>query len=252
MAVPMPTKNSDPSSHDFSGKSVLVTGASRGIGRAAALGLAKAGAHVLAMARTVGALEELDDEIRAAGGKASLIPADLTDAQAVATLGPTLSTRMEKLDMIVGAGAMIHDLTPIHDVDEVIWQRSLDTNVTAYWRLLATLHPLLVRAPAARIALFTSRVGGEMARAFWGPYAVSKAALEMLAKTYAEEHKNTAMRIAIIDPGAMRTSMRATAMPGEDPETLPTPDTILPILFHGLSEDYDGIGERLIQRDWPQ
>ncbi len=234
---------------DLSGKTALVTGASRGLGRASAIGLARAGAHVLALARTVGGLEELDDEIKTFGGKASLIPADLKDAQAVATLGPTLSTRFKKLDIFVGAGATLGELTPLRDVDEKIWTAVIDTNLTSYWRLLATLDPLLNAAPAARIAFFTSRVGGELARSFWGPYAVSKAGLEMLAKTYAEETRNSGTRVAIIDPGAMRTNMRAKAMPGEDPKSLPPAEDIVPLIYRAVSKGYDGIAERLVRRE---
>lgn len=235
---------------DLSGKTALVTGASRGIGRACAIALARAGAHILALARTVGALEALDDDIRAAGGTASLIPADLTDTKAIATLGPTLATRFDKLDILVGCGAILGELAPLQDVDEKIWQSVIETNLTANWRLLASLNPLLATAPAARVVFITSRVGGEAAQAFWGPYAVSKAGLEMLAKTYAEETRNGTTRVAIIDPGAMRTAMRAQAMPGEDPQTLPSPEDIIPLLYHSVSPHYDGIAERLVRRNW--
>lgn len=236
-------------SPDLSGKTALVTGASRGLGRACALGLAKAGAHVLALARTVGGLEELDDEIKAAGGKASLIPADLTDSSAIATLGPTLSTRFEKLDIFVGAAGLLGELSPLRDVDEKVWKNVMETNVTANWRLLSTLDPLLNASGNARVALFTSRVGGELARPFWGPYAVSKAALEMIAQTYAEETRNSGTRVSIIDPGAMRTNMRAQAMPGEDPLTLPPPEEIVPVLYKAISPNYDGIAERFVRRE---
>lgn len=237
---------------DLTGKTALVTGASRGLGKASALALAKAGAHVLALARTVGGLEELDDQVKSFGGKMSLIPADLKDAEAIATLGPTLSTRFKKLDMLICAGATLGELTPVRDVDEKIWQAVLDTNLTANWRLLKTLDPLLQAAPNARITMFTSRVGGELARSFWGPYAITKAGLEMLAKTYAEENKNTNIRVSIIDPGAMRTNMRSKAMPGEDPNTLPPAEDIVPLIYHAVSEKYVGIADRLVRRDWEQ
>ncbi len=235
---------------DLNGKTALVTGASRGIGRTCAIALAKAGAHVLALSRTVGGLEELDDEINAFGGKVSLIPADISDAQSISTLGPTLSTRIPHLDIFIGCAAMLGELTPLRDVDDKIWQKVMDTNLTAYWRMLSSLDPLFGAAPNARIALFTSRVGGEVALPFWGPYGISKAGLELLARTYAEETRNSGTRVAIIDPGAMRTKMRAQAMPGEDPQTIPHPEEILPLLYHAVSPEYDGIAERLVRREW--
>ncbi|MCB2112917.1 MAG: SDR family NAD(P)-dependent oxidoreductase [Parvularculaceae bacterium] len=233
---------------DLSGQTALVTGASRGIGRAVALALAGAGAHVLALARTVGGLEELDDEIAAAGGKASLIPADLTAFDTIDQLGPALAGRFSKLDILVLNAGSLGELAPVPDISATAWRRAFDVNVEANWRLLRSLDPLLRASDRARIAVMTSRIGGEQARAFWGAYAASKAALEMLAKTYAEETRSSKIRVAIIDPGAMRTRMRAEAMPGEDPATLPDPSQIAPLVFQAVSPDYDGVAERFVRQ----
>lgn len=230
---------------DLSGKIALVTGASRGLGRASALALAKAGAHVLALARTVGGLEELDDEIAKAGGKASLVPADLTEFETVDQLGSALAKRFDKLDILVLNAGALGELAPIPDIAPKAWRRAFDVNVEANWRLLRTLDPLLRASGGARVIVMTSRVGGEIARPFWGAYAASKAALEMLAKTYAEETSKAGVRVAIVDPGPMRTKMRAEAMPGEDPKTLPDPSEIAPVILRAASADYDGMAERL-------
>ncbi len=232
----------------LSGKIALVTGASRGIGRASSLALARAGAHVLALARTVGGLEELDDEITKNGGKASLIPADLGDFEIVDQLGSALSTRFGRLDILVLNAGVLGELAPLTDIAPKAWRRTFDINVEANWRLLRTLDPLLRASGAARVIVLTSRIGGEIARPFWGAYAASKAALEMLAKTYAEETRQAGVRVAIVDPGAMRTRMRAEAMPGEKPETLPDPSEIAPLIVHAASADYDGMAERLAFR----
>ena len=230
---------------DFEGKIALVTGASRGIGRASALALGLAGAHVLALARTGGGLEELDDEIANAGGKASLIPADLTEFETVDQLGPALAKRFQKLDILVLNAGVLGELAPVPDISPKAWRRVFDTNVEANWRLLRTLDPLLRASGSARIIVLTSRIGGEIARPFWGAYAASKAALEMLVKTYAEESKAAGIRVAIVDPGSMRTKMRAEAMPGENPLTLPDPSEIAPVILRAASSDYDGNAERL-------
>ncbi|HXI86693.1 MAG TPA: SDR family NAD(P)-dependent oxidoreductase [Parvularculaceae bacterium] len=236
---------------DLSGKTALVTGASRGLGRAMALALAKAGAHVLALARTVGGLEELDDEIQAAGaGSASLIPLDLADPAAIERLGPALAARFPKLDIFVANAGVLGELAPLPDIDDDIWRRTIDLNLTANWRLIKTLDPLLRASGAARAVFITSKVGGAEARPFWGAYACSKAALEILAETYALESKLFGIKVAIIDPGAMRTRMREKAMPGEDPKTLPDPSELAPLLYAAVSPDYAGLAERFIFREW--
>lgn len=234
---------------DLSGKTALVTGASRGIGRALAVALAKAGAHVLALARTSGGLEELDDEIRAAGGNASLIPLDLVEGDGIEQLAAALMQRFDKLDILVANAAMLGELAPLTDADPRIWQKTLDLNVTANWRLIRALDPLLQKSDDGRVVFMTSRVGGEHARAYWGVYGVSKAAMEMLAATYAEENRNTNLSVAIIDPGAMRTGMRREAMPGENPETLPEPSELAPLLYHAVTADNDDM-MRLVFREW--
>lgn len=223
------------SAPDLSGKTALVTGASRGIGRSIAIALAKAGSQVIALARTTGALEEVDDEIRSFGGKASLVPFDLTDSEGIERLAAALSERFGALDILVLNAASLGELAPVADIDPKVWVHTLNLNVTANWRLLRALDPMLRKSADARVVALTSKVGGEEARAFWGAYAVSKAALEMLIETHAAEMKNTTIRHAIIDPGAMRTDMRKVAMPGEDPMTLPHPDEIVPVFFEAIT-----------------
>ena len=234
---------------DLSGKTALVTGASRGIGRALSIALAKAGVHVLALARTSGGLEELDDEIRAVGGTASLIPMDLTEGDSVEQLAAALMQRFDKLDILVANAAVLGELAPLTDIDPKIWQATLDLNVTVNWRLIRALDPLLQQSDDARAVFLTSRVGGELARAYWGAYGVSKAAMEMLAATYAEENRNTNLSVAVIDPGPMRTDMRALAMPGEKPETLPEPSALAPLLYHAVTAKSDDL-MRLVFREW--
>mgnify|MGYP002784827251 FL=1 len=230
---------------ELSGRTALVTGASRGIGRAAAVALGRAGAHVILLARTVGGLEEADDEIRKAGGTATLIPADLSDFAAIDRLAPAISERFQRLDILVLNAGVLGELAPIPDIAPKVWRQAFDVNVEANWRLLRALDPLLRASEAARVIVMTSRVGGEIAKPFWGAYAASKAALEMLARTYAEEMKASGVRVAIVDPGAMRTRMRASAMPGEKPETLPDPSEIAPVILKAASREYQGIAERM-------
>ena len=225
------------SAPDLSGKTALVTGASRGIGRSIALALAKAGAHVLALARTPGALEELDDEIKAAGGKASLIPLDLVEGDGIERLAGALSQRFDGLDILVLNAGSLGELAPIPDIDPKVWKHTLDLNVTANWRLLRALDPMLRKSADARVIGLSSRVGGEAAKAFWGSYAVTKAAFDMLLKTYAEEMAKTKVNVSLISPGPMRTAMRKVAMPGEDPATLPHPDELLPLVYHLLTRE---------------
>lgn len=234
---------------DLSGKTALVTGASRGIGRAIALGLAKAGAHVLALARTTGGLEELDDEIKAAGGKCSLIPMDLVEGDGIERLAGALVERFDSLDILVLNAATLGELAPLPDVDPKVWRHTLDLNVTVNWRLIRALDALLRKSSDARVIVMSSGVGGDYGRAYWGPYAVSKAAVEMLAETYAEECKNATVRVAVINPGAMRTDMRAVAMPGEDPATLPSPEEIVPLVYETITHTGDGV-QRYGFREW--
>jgi NAD(P)-dependent dehydrogenase (short-subunit alcohol dehydrogenase family) len=203
----------------------LVTGASRGIGYATALALGRAGAHVVAVARTVGGLEELDDAIRAVGGSATLVPLDLKDAPGIVRLAAALDERYHRLDVLIGNAGILGPLSPLDHVEPKAWDEVLAVNVTANWRLIRALDPLLKLSTAGRVVFLTSGIVGHP-RAYWGPYAVSKAALEALARTYAAETVSTNVRVNLFNPGATRTRMRATAMPGEDPEALKTPEQV--------------------------
>ncbi|HYF54052.1 MAG TPA: SDR family NAD(P)-dependent oxidoreductase [Salinarimonas sp.] len=203
----------------------VVTGASRGIGRAAALALAGAGAHVVALARTQGALEELDDEIRRAGGAATLVPVDLKDYDALDRLGAALHERWGRLDILVANAGLLGELAPLSHVDQGVWDAVMAVNVTANWRLVRSLDPLLRASDAGR-AIFLSSGAAHKCTAYWGPYSVSKAALEALARTYANETLQTPVRVMMVNPGPLRTAMRRAAMPGEDPLTLRTPEEL--------------------------
>ncbi len=222
----------------LSGRVALVTGASRGIGYAVASAIAAEGAHVVALARTVGGLEELDDAIRIAGGTATLVPADLRDHPALDRLGAALFERFGKLDIFIGNGGILGRLTPLAHVDPKLWDEVMAVNVTANWRLIRSLDLLLRRSDNGRALFVTSGIARRVP-AYWGPYAVSKAALEALVKTYAAETATTPLRVNLVSPGPVRTRMRAEAMPGEDPETLPPPDAIaealLPLLDPALT-----------------
>lgn len=212
---------------DLTGKIALVTGASRGIGAAVAKAYAKAGAHVVLLARTVGGLEETDDAIRAAGGKATIMPVDLAELDSLNALGPTLLQHFGGLDIFVGNAGYLATLGPLAHASEKEWQISMDVNLSANFRLIRTLDPLLQRAAAGRAIFVSTGAGVTDGRAYWGAYAVSKAGLEALAKTYAAETRKTNLRVNVIDPGNVRTAMRARAKPGEDPQTLPAPDDII-------------------------
>jgi NAD(P)-dependent dehydrogenase (short-subunit alcohol dehydrogenase family) len=227
----------------LAGRIALVTGASRGIGRAVAKRFAEEGADLVLIARTVGALEELDDEIRGINGKTSvLVPLDLREFDAIDRLGAALYERFGRLDVLVGNAGDLGTLTPIGHIEPKEWQRVLDLNLTANWRLIRSLDPLLRQSEAGR-AIFVSSGAARKARAYWGTYAISKAALEMLVTTYAEEIKQTRVRANLIDPGRTRTGMRAQAYPGEDPMTLPTPDQVAEKFVPLALADFDGNGQ---------
>jgi NAD(P)-dependent dehydrogenase (short-subunit alcohol dehydrogenase family) len=202
----------------------LITGASRGIGHAVAETFAREGAHVLLLARNRKALERADDAIKAAGGKASLIPLDLSDGKSIDAIGPTLYERFGKLDILVGNAAILGRLSPLTHIPSEHWERVFAINVTANWRLIRTLDPLLRRSDAGRVIFVTSSGAAHSGRAYWAPYSASKAALECLAKTYANETADSAIKVNLIDPGATATRMRHEAYPGEDQATLPTPE----------------------------
>lgn len=226
------------------GRTALITGASRGIGRAVAKHFVEHGAHVIVTARTQGALEELDDEIQAMGGQATLVPCDLTDFDTIDQIGAALYERFGKLDVLVGNAGMLGTLAPIAHLDPKEWQKVLDINLTANWRLIRSLDPLLRTSDAGRAIFVTSSVGHQ-ARAFWGTYAVSKAALEMTAGIYAEETKKTNVRVNLINPGGTRTGMRAEAIPGEDPQSVKAPETINHLFLELASPAYDLTGQMI-------
>lgn len=210
---------------DLSGRVALITGASRGIGYFLAKELAAAGAHVIAVARTVGGLEELDDEIRAAGGEATLVPLDLTDMAGIDRLGGAIHERWGKLDILVANAGILGVIAPIGHVEAKVFERVMAINVTGTWRLIRSVDPLLRKSDAGR-AIIMSSGAAHSARAYWGPYAASKAAVEAMARSWADETKNQPLRVNSVNPGATRTAMRAQAMPGEDPQTLPHPSEI--------------------------
>lgn len=225
------------------GRLALITGASRGIGRETAKAFAKSGAHVIAVARTVGALEELDDEIRSLGGTATLVPIDLTDYDAIDRLGLTIHERWGRLDILVGNGAMLGTIGPLNHIDPKVFERVMAVNVTANYRLIRSMDPLLRASDAGR-ALFLSSSAGSNAFAYWGLYGASKAALDLMCRDWAEEVRNvSAIKVMLVNPGRTRTRMRAEAAPGEDPMTLPTPDEITPYLVEMAAPAWQETGK---------
>jgi NAD(P)-dependent dehydrogenase (short-subunit alcohol dehydrogenase family) len=221
---------------------VLVTGASRGIGRASAIELAKSGAHVILVARTVGGLEETDDEIRKGGGNATLVPLDLTKFEGIDQLGATIFERWGKLDGLLGNAGELGVLTPLPHLDPKVWQKSIDVNVTANWRLIRSLDPLLRKSDAARVVFISSGAARNF-RPYWGSYSIAKAALEALALTYAAECADSNVNVNLFNPGPLRTKMRAKAMPGEDPMDLQPPEAVAPLIAELLSPSCTKHGE---------
>ena len=209
----------------LSGRIAVVTGASRGIGYAAALALARAGAHVVAVARTVGGLEELDDAIRAGGGSATLVPLDLKDHDGIARLAAALNERYRRLDVLIGNAGIGGPSSPLSHVEPKAWDDVMAINVTANWQLIRHFEPLLKASDAGRV-VFVSSGAAHNARAYRGPYGVSKAALEALARTFAAETQSTPVRVNLFNPGPTRTGLRAAVMPGEDPMTLPSAEEV--------------------------
>jgi NAD(P)-dependent dehydrogenase (short-subunit alcohol dehydrogenase family) len=204
-------------------RTALVTGASRGLGAAAALAFAREGAHVIAVARTVGGLEALDDRIQQAGGSATLVPLDVTDGAGIDRLGGALYERFGKLDVLLGNAALLGTLSPIGHIDPAIFEQVMAVNVTANWRLIRSLDPLLQRSDAGRAIFVTSGISRRTVP-YWSAYAASKAALDTMVGTYAAEVAHTAVRVNLYNPGPMRTGMRKDAFPGERPESVPLPD----------------------------
>jgi NAD(P)-dependent dehydrogenase (short-subunit alcohol dehydrogenase family) len=224
-------------SKPLSGKLALVTGASRGIGAATAEALGAAGAHVILVARTADALEQVEEQIHEAGGSATIAPLDLTDGESIGKLAVAVAERWEKLDALVLNAAMLGSLTPVQDIDPKEYSRVLGLNLLANQALIAAFDPLLRKAERADIVALTSSVGGEP-RAFWGAYGSSKAALETLLGAYADETAFTnRMRVHIVDPGATRTRMRALAFPGEEPESVKPPEAVAAAILDLLTAD---------------
>ncbi|GGD14363.1 SDR family NAD(P)-dependent oxidoreductase [Aureimonas glaciei] len=220
-------------------KIVLVTGASRGIGYQIAKQMAAEGAHVVAVARTVGGLEELDDAIRRGGNSATLVPLDLTDAGGVDRLGEAIHKRWGRLDVLVANAGALGVLSPIGHIEAKVFEKTMALNVTATWRLIRSVDPLLRLSPAGR-AIVMSSGAAHSCRAFWGLYAATKAATEAMVRSWAAETENLPLRVNSVNPGATRTAMRALAMPGEDPDTLPkaadVAARILPLALPELTE----------------
>jgi len=219
------------------GRIALVTGASRGIGRASAIALAKAGAHVILVARTVGGLEETDDEIQKAGGSATLVPLNLRDFDAIDRLGASIYERWGKLDALLGNAGVLGQLTPLAHLEPKTFQEVMEVNVTANWRLIRSLDPLLRQSDAGRVLFVTSGAARKHVP-FWGAYAMSKSALEILALTYAVECEPTNIKVNLLNPGPMRTLMRKKAMPGENPEDLVKPEEMAFKVVEMLSPSY--------------
>ena len=234
----------------LAGQIALVTGASRGIGRACALALAEAGAHIVAVARTQGGLEDLDDEIKALTGEsATLVPLDLAAPEGLDQLGLAIHQRFGKLDLLVHAAAILGSLTPVSHIDPPMWDRVMTVNVTATYRLIRSTERLLKAAPSGRaIFLTTGRV--VRPKAFWGAYGASKAAMEHIVRTWADELENTTVRAALVDPNAMRTRMRAEAMPGEDPGDLPDPSEIGPMIVELAQADLGQPTSSVVFSEW--
>ena len=207
------------------GRIALVTGASRGIGYFTSLALAREGAHVIALARTVGGLEELDDAIVEAGGSATLVPLDITDYDALDRLGASIDERWGKLDIFIANAGILGGLSPLGHFEPKVFEEVIAANLTANWRLVRSLDPLLKASDAGR-ALLVSSGAARSFKPFWGAYSISKAALEALGATWAAESASTNLKVNMVSPGPTRTGMRAQAMPGEDAETLPHPSEV--------------------------
>ncbi|MFG1395145.1 SDR family NAD(P)-dependent oxidoreductase [Xanthobacter agilis] len=223
----------------LSDKIALVTGATRGIGAATALALAAAGAHVVAVGRTEGGLEELDDAITAMGARATLVPLDLKDSEGIDRLGGALYERYGRLDIYVANAGVLGPLSPLGHVLPKDWDATVAVNITANWRCIRSFDPLLRLSTTARAVVISSGAAHK-ARAYWGPYAITKAALEVMARTWAAEAINGNLKVNLFNPGPIGTLMRAKAFPGEDPTTLPTPEdaaaAILPLCLPSFTE----------------
>ncbi|TCT36443.1 SDR family NAD(P)-dependent oxidoreductase [Martelella mediterranea] len=234
---------------DLKGRLAVVTGASRGIGYFTALELAKAGAHVVACARTVGGLEELDDAIKEDGnGSATLVPMDLADMAAIDRLGGSIFKRWGKLDILVANAGVLGVVSPLSHIESKVFEQVMTINVTASWRLIRSLEPLLLKSDAGR-AVFLSSGAAHSCKPFWGPYSASKAAVEALARTWAGETAHTPIKVTSFDPGRTRTAMRAQAAPGEDPMTLPHPSEVAAKILPLTTPEYQESGKLYVFRD---
>lgn len=236
-------------SQPLAGRIALVTGASRGLGRAASVALAKAGAHVLALARTQGGLEELDDEIRSFGGTCSLITADLQDLDGIDRLGGVVAERWGKLDILVGNAAMLGSISPTPHIEPGLFEKTMIINVTANWRLIRSFDPLLRASDAGRVIFVTSGAATSR-KAYWSLYAASKSALDAIAQCYGKEVAQSPIRVNLISPGAVATAIRAKAMPGEDPASLPSPEDIAPLFVELALPSCTRHLETVLWKDW--
>lgn len=238
-------------SKPLQGRRALVTGASRGIGKAVALALADAGADIIAVARarSQGALEDLDDQIRAKGQSCTLVPMDLKDFDAIDRLGGAIFERWGKLDILIGNAGVLGTISPLGHIGVKDWAELMDVNVTANWRLIRSMDPLLKQSDAGRAIFVTSGAAGKH-KQHWGGYAVSKAALEELVLTYSAESKISGVKVNMVDPGPIATHMRAKAVPGEDPASLPKPADIAPLFVELASPTCEKSGERISFYDW--
>ena len=215
----------------------LVTGASRGIGASIAKGLAKKGIHVIILARTIGALEEINDEITGDGGSCTIVAMDLLDYPAIDRLGASIFERWGKLDILIGNAAILGQLSPIHHYDPKIWDEVMGINLTANYRLIRSLDPLLRLSKSGRVIFISSNIS-DGSHPYWGAYAASKAALETIAKVYSAETEQLDLKINILDPGKTRTNLRAGAFPGEDPSKNKSSDEVMHFVLKILSDDY--------------
>lgn len=226
---------------DLSGKNAVITGASRGIGAAVAKAYAKAGAHVILVARTIGALEEIDDEIRKAGGSATLIPQDIADFEKIEMLGAALLERFGKIDILVANAGMLGTLAPLPHISPVEWSKVMDVNVSANYHLIRTLHPLLLASDAGR-AIFVTSGMAEICEAYWGAYAASKAALTAMVKVYAAENEKTNLRVNLVSPGVVETKMLREAYPGGFDGPVKSPEDTVQTFLDLAAPDCDSHG----------
>lgn len=233
------------------GRLALITGASRGLGRAIALKFAEEGADLILIARTVGGLEEVDDRVKAMGRNATLVPLDITDFDALDRMGQALYDRFKKLDVLVGNAATLGILSPLAHVDPKIWKSTLDLDLTANWRLLRSMDPLLRASESGRAIFVTSGITQRVVP-YWGPYTVAKAALESMVRMYAAEMAHTKVRVNLVNPGPMRTALRAEAFPGEDPQSVPAPEDLAEAFVPLAEASCELNGEWIAADEWLQ